>query len=142
MSFITSQQAKLDLELVPNEKRFEIGKYNGRLNPGKTQRESTFQVVLDARALTLCYSAFLTSVDVPKICPRVHGQHFGVLPIDEVIVSFFKELGHTGKIKSITDVVVDRMHQPWRTFATLITRSLSGKTTGLDNLCLSRAQIL
>ncbi|GJZ98746.1 hypothetical protein Tco_0671199 [Tanacetum coccineum] len=77
-----------------------------------------------------------------SICPRVHGQDFDELPTDEVIVSFFKELGHTGEIKSITDVVVDQMHQPWRTFATIINRSLSGKTTGLDKLRLSRAQIL
>ncbi|GJV49977.1 hypothetical protein Tco_1440189 [Tanacetum coccineum] len=34
------------------------------------------------------------------------------------------------------------MHQPWRTFAALINRSLSGKTTGLDKLRLSKAQIL
>ncbi|GJZ59676.1 hypothetical protein Tco_0615492 [Tanacetum coccineum] len=34
------------------------------------------------------------------------------------------------------------MHQPWRTFATIINRSLSGKTSGLDKLRLSRAQIL
>ncbi|GJY50691.1 hypothetical protein Tco_0441538 [Tanacetum coccineum] len=34
------------------------------------------------------------------------------------------------------------MHQPWRTFAALINRSLSGKTSGLDKLHLSRAQII
>ncbi|GKE16257.1 hypothetical protein Tco_1423834, partial [Tanacetum coccineum] len=34
------------------------------------------------------------------------------------------------------------MHQPWRNFAALINRSLSGKTTGLDKLRLSTAQIL
>ncbi|GJR80604.1 hypothetical protein Tco_0151389 [Tanacetum coccineum] len=136
---------------------------------------------MDALALTPCYSAFLTTVDVPEvymhqfwdsihkndtsyrfrmdkkkkfslnletfidifqICPRVHGQDFDELPTDDVIVSFFKELGHTREIKSITDVVVDQMHQPWRTFATIINKSLSGKTSGLDKLCLSRAQIL
>ncbi|GJT54150.1 hypothetical protein Tco_0989204 [Tanacetum coccineum] len=173
MSSITAQQTKLDLELVPKEKRLEIGKCNGRLNPGKKQREPTFQVVLDALALTPCYSAFLITADVPEvymhqfwdsihkyensyrfrmdkkkkfdlnleifrdifqICPRVHGQNFDELPTDEDIVSFFKELGHTGEIKTITDIVVDQMHQPWRTFATIINRSLSGKTTGLDKL--------
>ncbi|GKD56174.1 hypothetical protein Tco_1289561, partial [Tanacetum coccineum] len=67
MSSITAQQTKLDLELVPKEKRLEIGKCNGRLNPGKTQREPTFQVVLDALALTPCYSAFLTTTDVPEV---------------------------------------------------------------------------
>ncbi|GJY41544.1 retrovirus-related pol polyprotein from transposon TNT 1-94 [Tanacetum coccineum] len=37
------------------------------LNPGKIQREPTFQVVLDALALTPCYSAFLITADVPKV---------------------------------------------------------------------------
>ncbi|GJS71700.1 hypothetical protein Tco_0704541 [Tanacetum coccineum] len=76
------------------------------------------------------------------MCLRVHGQNFDELPTDEVIVFFFKKLGHTGEIKSITDVVVDQMHQPWRTFATLINKILSRKTTGLDKLRLSKAQIL
>ncbi|GJV52614.1 hypothetical protein Tco_1448355 [Tanacetum coccineum] len=77
------------------------------LNPGKKQREPTFQVILDALALTPCYFAFLITADVPEICPEVHGQNFDELPTDEDIVSFFKELGHTGKIKTITDIVVD-----------------------------------
>nr|GEV76103.1 hypothetical protein [Tanacetum cinerariifolium] len=46
MSSITAQQAKLDLELVPKEKRLEIEKFNERLNPGKIQIEPTFQVIL------------------------------------------------------------------------------------------------
>ncbi|GJU59691.1 hypothetical protein Tco_1237457 [Tanacetum coccineum] len=97
---------------------------------------------MDALALTPCYSTFLTTADVPEIFPIVYGQNFDELPTDEVIVSFFIELGHTREINSIIDVVVDQMHQPWRTFATLINRSLSGKTFGLDKIRLSRAQIL
>ncbi|GKE47687.1 hypothetical protein Tco_1478945, partial [Tanacetum coccineum] len=67
MSSITTQQTKLDMELVPNEKRLEIGRCNRRLNLGKKQREPTFQVVLDAFSLTLCYSAFLITTDVPEV---------------------------------------------------------------------------
>ncbi|GJU98972.1 hypothetical protein Tco_1328243 [Tanacetum coccineum] len=67
MSSITAQQTKLDLELVSKEKRLEIEKCNIRLNPGKKQREPTFQVVLDALALTSCYSAFLTTTDVLEV---------------------------------------------------------------------------
>nr|GEX64450.1 hypothetical protein [Tanacetum cinerariifolium] len=67
MSSITAQQAKLDLELVTKEKRLKIRKCNRRLNPGKIQREPTFQVVLDALALTPCYSAFLITADVPEV---------------------------------------------------------------------------
>nr|GEY33468.1 hypothetical protein [Tanacetum cinerariifolium] len=181
MSSITSQQAKLDLEFVPKGERLEIGKCNIRLNPGKIQREPTFQVILDALALTPCYSAFLITADVPevymhqfwdsvykhdticrfkidkkkrfkltleifrdifKICARVQGQDFDALPVDEDIVSFLRELRHTGKINSLIDVIVDHIHQPWRTFVALINKSLSGKTMGLDKLRLSRAQIL
>ncbi|GKA67992.1 retrovirus-related pol polyprotein from transposon TNT 1-94, partial [Tanacetum coccineum] len=80
--------------------------------------------------------------DIFKICPRVQGQDINELPTDEEIVSFLRDLGHTREIHSLNDVVADQMHQPWRTFAALINRSLSGKTTGLDKLRLSRAQIL
>ncbi|GKC21700.1 hypothetical protein Tco_1023850 [Tanacetum coccineum] len=178
MSSITAQQTKLDLELILKEKRLDIGKCNKRLNPRKIQRELTFQVVLDALALTPCYSAFLITVDILevymhqfwdsvykhdtfyifkidkrkrfklnlevftdifKICPRVQGQDFDALPTDEEIVSFLRDLGYTGEIHSLNIVVVDQMHQPWRMFAALINRSLSGKTTSLDKLRLSRA---
>ncbi|GJV06032.1 hypothetical protein Tco_1343688 [Tanacetum coccineum] len=119
MSSITAQQTKLDLELVPKEKRLDIGKCKGRLNPRKIQREPTFQVVLDALALTPCYSIFLITADVPEVYMHQFwdsGRDFDVLPTDEEIVSFLRNLGHTG--------------------------SLSGKTTSLDKLRLSRAQIL
>ncbi|GKC43437.1 hypothetical protein Tco_1061159 [Tanacetum coccineum] len=79
--------------------------------------------------------------DIFKICPRVQGQDFDALSTDEEIMSFLRDLGHTGEINSLNDVV-DQMHQPWRTFAALINKSLSGKTSGFDKLRLSTAQIL
>nr|GEU68518.1 hypothetical protein [Tanacetum cinerariifolium] len=115
MSSITAQQTKIDLKLVPKEKRLAIGKCNGRLNPGKKQREPTFQVVMDALALTLFYFAFLITANVPEVymhqfwdsIHKVHGQNFDELPTDEDIVSFFKELSHAREIKAITDIVED-----------------------------------
>ncbi|GKE49362.1 hypothetical protein Tco_1480620 [Tanacetum coccineum] len=67
MSSITAQQTKLDLELVPKENRIDIRKCNGRIPRGLTPREPTFQVVLDAIALTPCYPAFLITADVPEV---------------------------------------------------------------------------
>ncbi|GKB71695.1 hypothetical protein Tco_0933107 [Tanacetum coccineum] len=66
MSSITTQQTKLDLELVPKEKRFEIRKCNGRLNPGKKQREPTFQVILDALPPT-CDTLHSPTAYVPEV---------------------------------------------------------------------------
>nr|GEU90627.1 hypothetical protein [Tanacetum cinerariifolium] len=77
-----------------------------------------------------------------KICPSVQGQDFDAFPTDKEIMSFLIDLGYTREIHSLNDVVVDQMHQPWRTFVAFINRSLSGKTTGLDKLCLFRAHIL
>nr|GEX68984.1 hypothetical protein [Tanacetum cinerariifolium] len=45
----------------------------------------------------------------------------------EEALSFIRELGHSGEIKYITDVIVDPLHQPWRTFASIINKCLCGK---------------
>nr|GEU29171.1 hypothetical protein [Tanacetum cinerariifolium] len=67
MTTIVAQQVALDNALVPHEKRVEIRKCNMRINPEKTQKEPTYQVVLDALALTTCYPAFLITADVLEI---------------------------------------------------------------------------
>ncbi|GJX41814.1 hypothetical protein Tco_0256804 [Tanacetum coccineum] len=50
--------------------------------------------------------------DIFQICPRVLGRDFDPLPSEEYTVYFLRELGHTGEINSLNDVVVDQMHQP------------------------------
>ncbi|GKD24265.1 hypothetical protein Tco_1230479 [Tanacetum coccineum] len=181
MTSITAQQTKLDLELVPKENRLDIGKCNGRIPRGLKPKEETFQVVLDALALTPCYPTFLITTDAPEvyvhqfwnciykhddfyrfkidkkkrfkltlevfrdifqIFPRVPGREFDALTSEENTISFLRDLGHTRVINSLNDVVIDQMHQPWRTFAAFINRILSRNTSGLDKLRLSRAQIL
>ncbi|GKD57616.1 hypothetical protein Tco_1291003, partial [Tanacetum coccineum] len=63
-------------------------------------------------------------------------------PFEEEILAFIKELGYSRDIKSLSDVKVDTLHQPWRTFETIINKCLSGKVTGLNQLRLSQAQII
>nr|GEY61718.1 hypothetical protein [Tanacetum cinerariifolium] len=181
MTFITAQQTKLDLELVPKENRLDIRKCSGKIPRGLKPKEETFQVVMDALALTLCYPTFIITADVPEvymhqfwnsvykhhdfyrfkidkkkrfkltlevfrdifqICPRIKDQYFDALPSEKDTVSFLREISHTRVINSLNDVVINQMHQPWRTFAALINRSLSGKTTDFYKLRLSRAHIL
>ncbi|GKB08343.1 hypothetical protein Tco_0836627 [Tanacetum coccineum] len=82
-----------------------------------------------------------SKLDLDLIFLRVQGRDFDALPSEEDTLSFLRDLGHTGVINSLNDVVINQMHQPWRTFAAIINRILSGKTSGLDKVCLSRAQI-
>ncbi|GKB28969.1 hypothetical protein Tco_0868370 [Tanacetum coccineum] len=77
-----------------------------------------------------------------KICPKLPGQIFEEPPLEEEILSFIRDIGHTGEIKYLPDVNVNHMHQPFRSFAAIINKCLSGKTTALESLCLLRAQIL
>ncbi|GJV98898.1 hypothetical protein Tco_1554150 [Tanacetum coccineum] len=67
MTNTSTQKVALDNALVPLEKRVEIGKCNMRIDPAKTQKEPTYQVVLDALALTTYYPAFMITTDVPQI---------------------------------------------------------------------------
>ncbi|GKC90009.1 hypothetical protein Tco_1150658 [Tanacetum coccineum] len=66
MTTIT-QQIALENALVAPENQRGIGKCNMRINPVMKPKEPTYQVVLDALALTTCYPAFLITADVPVI---------------------------------------------------------------------------
>nr|GEX18812.1 hypothetical protein [Tanacetum cinerariifolium] len=80
--------------------------------------------------------------DMLQICPKLPGQKFEDPSFEKEILSFIRDLGHTGEIKVLSDVNVNHMHQPWRSFAAIINKCLSGKTTSRDSLRLLRAQII
>nr|GEW18770.1 hypothetical protein [Tanacetum cinerariifolium] len=63
------------------------------------------------------------------ICPRIHNQTFDELLFEEEILTFLRYLGHSGEIKKIIDVTINKLHQPWRSFAAVINKCLSGKST-------------
>ncbi|GJY24042.1 hypothetical protein Tco_0397700 [Tanacetum coccineum] len=77
-----------------------FGKPQMRINPGMKPKEPTYQVVLDALALTICYHVFVITAEVPVL-----GKSFDEPPTEEEALSFIRELGHTGQIKYITDVI-------------------------------------
>ncbi|GJT43451.1 retrovirus-related pol polyprotein from transposon TNT 1-94 [Tanacetum coccineum] len=120
MSMTKEQQQALDNALVLMEQRLMIGSCNYRLSTTFKPKEPTFQVDLDVLSLTPFYPAFLITTSVPTVYMQ----------------------DYPGNFKLLSDVKVDTLPQPWRTFGTIINKCLSGKVTGIDTLCLSRAQIL
>nr|GEX04443.1 hypothetical protein [Tanacetum cinerariifolium] len=72
----------------------------------------------------------------------IPNQQFNKLHFEEEILAFLRELGHSGEIKMITDVNINKLYQPWRSFAAVTNKCLGGKSTGYDSLLLSQAQIL
>nr|GEV30494.1 hypothetical protein [Tanacetum cinerariifolium] len=53
-----------------------------------------------------------------------------------------EELGYSGNCEMLSTFRTDQMHLHWRTFATVIKKCIFGKTTRLDRLRESQAQIL
>ncbi|GJZ20866.1 hypothetical protein Tco_0557905 [Tanacetum coccineum] len=115
MDITRAEQIALDDALVAPANRFKIGKSNFRPSSDLKSKEATLQVVYD---------------------------QFKELPFEEAILTFLRDLGHSGEIKMITDVNVNKLNQPWRSFAVVINKYLSGKSTRYDSLRLSQAQIL
>nr|GEV41697.1 hypothetical protein [Tanacetum cinerariifolium] len=80
--------------------------------------------------------------DMLHICPRLPSQSSVEPPFEEEILAFLRFLRHIGAIRKLTDVNVNKLHQPWRSFAVIINKCLTGKSSGYDSLQLSQAQIL
>ncbi|GJZ95824.1 retrovirus-related pol polyprotein from transposon TNT 1-94 [Tanacetum coccineum] len=150
MDITKAKQIALDDALVAPANRLKIGKCNLRLSSYLTSKEATLQVVYDLLKLTPFYKAFQASIDVPEIymqeemlqiCPKIRNQKFDEPPFEQEILTFLVSLGHSGEIRKITDVNVNKLHQPWRSFAAVINKCLSGKSS-YDSLRLSQAQII
>ncbi|GJU56544.1 hypothetical protein Tco_1230258 [Tanacetum coccineum] len=62
--------------------------------------------------------------DMLQICPNYPGQKFVDPPFEEEILAFIRELGYSGNVKSLSDVKVETLTQPWRTFGTIINNVL------------------
>nr|GEY01874.1 hypothetical protein [Tanacetum cinerariifolium] len=130
------QQVALDEALVPHVSRLRIGKSNFRLRSDITSKELTLQLVYGVLRLTPFYKAFLVTADVHEIymqefwaTAKVH-HHSIWFKMDnkkQEILAFLRYLGHGGEIKKLTDVNINKLHQPWRSFAAVINKCLSGK---------------
>nr|GFC93449.1 hypothetical protein [Tanacetum cinerariifolium] len=160
MATTIEQHVALDEALVPSAQRLRIRRSNFRLPSDIHSKESTLQVVYDVLRQSPFFKAFLVKADVPEIYMqefwatatvhqhsirfkmdtrkyivdlesvreilhislRIPGQAFVELPFEEEILE---------------DVNVNKLYQPWRSFAAVINKCLTGKSTGFDSLRLS-----
>nr|GEU81165.1 hypothetical protein [Tanacetum cinerariifolium] len=151
MATTIEQQVALDEALAPSAQRLRIGQSNFRLPSDIQSNEPTLQVAtakvhqhsirfkMDTKTHIFDLESFR---EMLHISPRVLGQYFAELPFEEEILEFLRFLRHSAQIKTLTDVNVNKLYQPWRSFAAVINKCLTGKSTGFDSLRLSQAQIL
>nr|GEV56922.1 hypothetical protein [Tanacetum cinerariifolium] len=94
---------------------------------------------IDTRKSVLDLEAFR---EMLHISPRTPNQPFADLPTEEEVLDFLRFLGHSHDIRYLTDVNVNKLYQPWRSFASVINKCLTGKSSGVDSFRLSQVQML
>nr|GEV59735.1 hypothetical protein [Tanacetum cinerariifolium] len=152
MDMIIDQQVALDEALVPHASRLRIGKSNFRLRSDITSKESTLQLEFWATAIVYHHSIRFKMDnrkrivnleyfrEILHICPRLPGQTFDELLFEEEILAFLRFLGYSREIRKLTDVNINKLHQPWRSFIVVINKCLSGKSTGHDRAAPSKTK--
>ncbi|GJV11367.1 hypothetical protein Tco_1352908 [Tanacetum coccineum] len=140
------QQIHLDEALVSKDDQVKIKACNFRIALEKKQKEPTYQLTLDIFKQYSCYNAFLKTADldnqqfevgvellheVLQITLKVPNQEFVEPPPHDKLVSFAKQLGYTCSLELVSEMFIDHMYQPWRTFLSIINRCLSGKSSEL-----------
>nr|GEW80177.1 putative reverse transcriptase domain-containing protein [Tanacetum cinerariifolium] len=71
--------------------------------------------------------------DMLRICPRIPGQSFDELPFEEEILEFLRFLGHSAQIRTLTDVNINKLFQPWRSFGAVINKFLTRKSSSFNS---------
>ncbi|GKD26105.1 hypothetical protein Tco_1232319 [Tanacetum coccineum] len=144
MNTTQAQQKALDDALVALVDRLEFGKCNMRLNTDIKPIEATLHVVLDVLALVPFYQAFLIIAEVPAIymqefwaiaiiCPKIPGQRFEDPSLENDILFFLRDLGHTGDIHYITEGMfynknIDYVYLLWEDFLFQVENKETKKT--------------
>nr|GEU55609.1 integrase, catalytic region, zinc finger, CCHC-type, peptidase aspartic, catalytic [Tanacetum cinerariifolium] len=103
MDITIDQQVALDEALVPYASRLKIRKSNFHLKSDISSKESTLQLVYDV-------------LEMMHICPRLPVQTFDELLFKEEILAFLRFLRHSGEIKRLNDVNINKLHQPYFTY--------------------------
>nr|GEW14227.1 hypothetical protein [Tanacetum cinerariifolium] len=136
MDMTIDQQVPLDEAFVPHVSRLRIGKSSFRLRSDITSKESTLQLLNSGHSIRFKMDNKKRIVNLEyfremlHICPRLPGKTFDELSFKEEILAFLIFLGYSGEIRKLTDVNINKLHQPWRSFAAVINKCLSGKSTG------------
>ncbi|GJW94175.1 hypothetical protein Tco_0173847 [Tanacetum coccineum] len=97
----------------------------------KVQGTDSYEFLLANKKCVVNTDVFRMILD---ICLRVEGVDFTGVLDDDATLAFLIELGYKGPLYKHTNMFVDHMHQPWRTLAAIIKKSLSGKTASNDKL--------
>ncbi|GKB88930.1 hypothetical protein Tco_0961202 [Tanacetum coccineum] len=127
---------------IPHSRSLLKSQKSTCINFGLPSRRSEIQMHTTSSWKRSSESIRKSFVKFFRYVPKFLNQDFIAPPLEEELVTFIQELGYSGRCNMLSAIHTDQMHQPWRTFVAIINRCISRKTTGLDSLRESQAQIL
>ncbi|GKB93713.1 hypothetical protein Tco_0979850 [Tanacetum coccineum] len=127
-----AKQVACDEKLVPSDDKLW-------LTIEKVKKSSSCPFNIDNKTCQIDADIFRKFLD---ISPKVTNQEFTIPPSSDTLREFLHELSYKGKLTSSSEMYVDHINQPWRTFAAIINKCLSGNTLSNDRLRPSRIEIL
>nr|GEW30745.1 hypothetical protein [Tanacetum cinerariifolium] len=77
-----------------------------------------------------------------EILPRQSKKQFFPPSVQEELVNFIKKLGYVDPLTTVSQVVVNKLHQPYRKILSIFNKSLTGQASGIDRARESIVQIL
>ncbi|GJW52957.1 hypothetical protein Tco_0097042 [Tanacetum coccineum] len=122
------------IPLVPATKRIKISTTNMRINPTMPQKEETYQFWYTVKKIKginsyefdLANKKCTVDVEIFRkilgICLRVQGEDFVPPPSEEELLTFLLKLGYKGQLNKLPIMIVNYMHQPWRTLESIINK--------------------
>nr|GEZ03640.1 hypothetical protein [Tanacetum cinerariifolium] len=139
MDTTIDQQVAMDEALVPHARRLRIGRSNFHVSEiymqefwaTTTVHHHSIRFKMDNKKHIVNLEPFR---EMLHICPRLPHQPFIEPPSEEEIPAFLRFLRHIGAIRRLTNVNINKLHQPWRSFAAIINKCLTGKSSGYDSL--------
>ncbi|GJW02718.1 hypothetical protein Tco_1561574 [Tanacetum coccineum] len=126
------QQAAREEAWVPKADRVKISTTNMRIDPTMTQKEETYQVILDIIKNTTFYKAFLGSQSPRSRTPISMSLSWQTRSVNLMLRCFARLLTFSQEFKEKNSL----------TLASVINKFLSGKTTSNDKLRQSRVTII
>ncbi|GJV37369.1 hypothetical protein Tco_1409846, partial [Tanacetum coccineum] len=102
-----AEQIALDDALVAPTNYLNIGNSNFQLSSDLKSHSIRFKMNNKKHIVNLEYFR-----EMLQICLKLPNQQFKELPFEEAILTFLRDLGHSDEIKMITDVNVNKLHQP------------------------------
>ncbi|GJX31068.1 hypothetical protein Tco_0240923 [Tanacetum coccineum] len=77
-----------------------------------------------------------------KTSPKQPNQPFVETPSQDELVTSIMKLGYVDTLTANSEVVVNKLHQAWRTFLSIINKCLTGKSLGANRAREPIVQIL